>query len=121
MAYDVATRTVVLFGGDTSKGSLGVGWTLAILASLAAGAWNGLLVAVLEVQPIVATLILMVAGRGVAQLLSNGQIITFENKTFEFLSQGAFLTLPFTVTIVAVMTLTAGAILAIVVLHMLAN
>src|SRR6266567_3374951 len=34
------------------------------------GAWNGVLVAWFGVQPIVATLVLMVAGRGLAQLLT---------------------------------------------------
>ncbi len=42
-----------------------------------AGLWNGVLVAVLKIQPFVATLILMVAGRGVAQLITSGQIVTF--------------------------------------------
>ncbi len=41
------------------------------------GLWNGFLVAVLGIQPIVATLILMVAGRGVAQLITEGRIVTF--------------------------------------------
>ncbi len=68
---------------------------LVLLISAGFGAWNGLLVAWLEVQPIVATLILMVAGRGIAQLLSDGQIITFERPAFEFLSRGHFLFLPF--------------------------
>jgi galactofuranose transport system permease protein len=75
---------------------------ISLLVALATGVWNGLLVAVLEIQPIVATLILMVGGRGVAQLLTNGQIITFENKPFEFLGGGSLFGLPFTVTIVAV-------------------
>jgi ribose/xylose/arabinose/galactoside ABC-type transport system permease subunit len=44
--------------------------------ALLCGAWNGALVAFVGMQPIVATLILMVAGRGVAQLVTNGQIIT---------------------------------------------
>ena len=74
---------------------------LSLAASLGAGAWNGWLVAVLEVQPIVATLILMVSGRGIAQLLTHGQIITFENKAFEFLGRGALFALPFTATLVA--------------------
>ena len=39
----------------------------AIGVSLLAGAWNGLLVTLLDIQPIVATLVLMVAGRGIAQ------------------------------------------------------
>src|SRR5712672_2825750 len=37
----------------------------ALAAGLAAGCWNGLLIGIFRVQPIVATLILMVAGRGV--------------------------------------------------------
>ncbi|GAB2892239.1 ABC transporter permease [Paraburkholderia jirisanensis] len=47
----------------------------ALVVGLAAGVWNGLLVAYVGMQPIIATLILMVAGRGVAQLLTGGQII----------------------------------------------
>ena len=43
-----------------------------------AGMWNGLLVAFVGMQPIIATLILMVAGRGVAQLLTGGQIIPID-------------------------------------------
>ncbi|MFH0945414.1 MAG: ABC transporter permease [Planctomycetota bacterium] len=78
---------------------------LAILAALVvctvAGAWNGLLVSRLKVQPIVATLVLMVAGRGVAQLLTDGQIITLgREEGFAFLGGGHFLGLPFPTTIV---------------------
>ena len=64
-----------------------------------AGCFNGLLVAYAGVQPIVATLIFMVAGRGIAMLLTDGQIITFSHRTFEFLGNGHFLALPFTITI----------------------
>lgn len=48
----------------------------AVGAALVCGMWNGLLVAGAGMQPIIATLILMVAGRGVAQLITGGQIIT---------------------------------------------
>jgi simple sugar transport system permease protein len=41
----------------------------------------------------------MVSGRGIAQLLTNGQIITFENKSFEFIARGKFLALPFPITL----------------------
>lgn len=68
--------------------------------ALIAGIWNGALVGIFKVPPIVATLILMVSGRGIAQLLTNGQIITFENKSFEFIGRGAFAGLPFTITLV---------------------
>lgn len=79
-----------------------------VLACAVAGAWNGALVAWAGVQPIVATLILMVAGRGVAQLLSQGQIITFDDPTVAFIGGGAFAGLPFSITIVlVVLALTA--------------
>lgn len=81
--------------------------TLAL--SLALGAWNGLLVAAAGVQPIVATLILMVAGRGIAQLLTAGQIVTVETPGFTFIAGGFFLGLPFPATlVVATALLTAG-------------
>ncbi|MBI2927063.1 MAG: ABC transporter permease [Verrucomicrobia bacterium] len=75
---------------------------------LALGAWNGALVARLGVQPIVATLILMVAGRGLAQLLTDGQIITVERPAFTFIAGGHFLGLPFPLTIVAVALLSTA-------------
>ena len=67
-----------------------------------AGLWNGALVSFFKVPPIVATLILMVSGRGVAQLLTGGQIITFQNPSFEFIGRGALAGLPFTITLVLV-------------------
>ena len=66
-----------------------------------AGAANGLLVTRLRIQPIIATLILMVVGRGIAMLITDGQIVTFEHPAFVFFGNGHFLGLPFTVTIVA--------------------
>ncbi|HPD16209.1 MAG TPA: ABC transporter permease [Planctomycetota bacterium] len=69
--------------------------------ALAAGLWNGVLVAFLRLQPIIATLILLVAGRGIAQLLSDGQRIRFNRPDFEFIGTGSWLGLPFTVFVVA--------------------
>lgn len=71
--------------------------TIGLGVSVVAGLWNGALVAYIKIQPIVATLILMVAGRGIAQLLTDGQIITFESKPFEFIGNGAMLHIPFTI------------------------
>ena len=77
-------------------------WVVAVAlgVAIAAGTCNGILIGCLGIQPIIATLILMVAGRGVAMLLTDGQIITFENPTLVFLGNGHWLGLPFTVTIV---------------------
>lgn len=65
--------------------------------SLVAGAWNGLLVGGFRIQPIVATLILMVAGRGVAMLITDGQIITFTDPKLVFVGNGHWFGLPFPV------------------------
>src|SRR5687768_16656367 len=75
--------------------------TLTLLLTAIIGTFNGALVAYVGIQPIIATLILMVAGRGIAMLITGGQIRTFEHKSFFFLGNGHFLGLPFTVTIVA--------------------
>ena len=80
-----------------------------VIAALA-GLLNGVLVSRIKVQPIVATLILMVAGRGIAQLLTNGQIPTFENPSFEFLGRGVVLGLPFPI-VLAGLALAAFAVL----------
>ncbi len=77
-------------------------WALcaAMGVALLCGAWNGLLVALLGLQPIVATLVLMVAGRGLAQLLTDGQIVTVYYQPFFFLGSGYLFGLPFSLTIV---------------------
>ena len=58
------------------------------------GAWNGFLVSVLGIQPIIATLILMVAGRGISMAVTDGQITTVNNPWFSDLASGYVLTLP---------------------------
>lgn len=67
----------------------------ALGVALLCGAWNGALVAGVGMQPIIATLILMVAGRGIAQLVTNGQIITVYYAPYFYIGNGYFLGLPF--------------------------
>ncbi len=66
-----------------------------IVAALACGLFNGILVANLKVQPIIATLILFISGRGIAQVLTNGNLQTFSNPSFSYLGTGKVLGLPF--------------------------
>jgi galactofuranose transport system permease protein len=63
------------------------------------GLWNGFLVAVLRIQPIVATLILMVAGRGIAQLITEGRIVTFNSPQLAWFGNGSVLGVPAPVAI----------------------
>ena len=76
-------------------------WALAAAmgAAILCGVWNGFLVATLGLQPIIATLILMVGGRGLAQLLTDGQIITVYYKPFFYLGSGYLFGLPFSLFI----------------------
>ncbi|MGP4096720.1 ABC transporter permease [Nonomuraea sp. KM90] len=80
---------------------------LALGLCLALGAWNGFLVAGIGIQPIIATLILMVAGRGLAQLITDGQIITVNSPAYKVIGGGYWLTVPFGILIViAVLAIT---------------
>lgn len=78
MAVAAAVCCQVLSGGEVSvteyASPLILAVVAAILASALCGAFNGFLVAKLNIQPMVATLILYTAGRGIAQLITNGQI-----------------------------------------------
>ncbi len=77
---------------------------LVVLATLTAGTlcglWNGMLVSRGKIQPMVATLILMVAGRGIAQLITNGQIMTIYYTPYFWFGNGFILGLPVSVYIV---------------------
>ncbi len=71
-----------------------------LLVSIICGLWNGVLVAYARIQPMVATLILMIAGRGIAQLITNGVRIQIFYEPYAFIGQG-WLILPFCLYLVA--------------------
>ncbi|WFE76523.1 ABC transporter permease [Roseinatronobacter sp. S2] len=97
---DLSVGAVMAICGASAAWSIDQGfgmWAalgIAGAAGLICGLWNGLLVAVFGIQPIVATLILMVAGRGVAQLITGGTILTFDNDGFSYLGSGTLLGVP---------------------------
>jgi galactofuranose transport system permease protein len=76
-------------------GTLALAISAAIGAAALCGLWNGLLVVKAGMQPIVATLILRVAGRGIAQLVADGQILTVYESSYFFLGNGYLAGLPF--------------------------
>ena len=77
MAISGAIACSVVDGRILSSlgGSVTAAVLIAVLAGVLCGAWNGLLVSKIKIQPIVATMILMVAGRGIAQLITGGYIL----------------------------------------------
>jgi simple sugar transport system permease protein len=89
----------------TAKDATNTPLPIIVLADLAAGTlcglWNGILVSRARIQPMVATLILMVAGRGIAQLITNGQIMTIYYTPYFWFGNGFIFGLPVSIYIVA--------------------
>jgi len=104
---------LVLSGGtgmqDSTQYPMAVVIAGALGVALVFGAWNGVLVSLFGMQPIIATLILLVAGRGVAQLITDGQIITIYYSPYYVIGNGFFLGIPVSLYIVAAV----GAILGL--------
>ena len=96
---------LVMNGGtgmeDVTRFSLPVVIAAALGVSLVLGMWNGVLVSYLGMQPIIVTLILLGAGRGVAQLITKGQIITIYYSPYYVIGNGFLLGVPFSLFIVA--------------------
>lgn len=82
----------------TSVGTALTGMALALGVCILLGVWNGFLVSVVGIQPIIATLVLMTAGRGVAMLITDGQIITVRNEAYRTVGAG-FALLPVSILI----------------------
>ncbi|GAA1002081.1 ABC transporter permease [Subtercola frigoramans] len=93
-------------GSPESPVTVGVGIGLGVGVSLILGLWNGFLVSVVGIQPIIATLVLMLAGRGIAMLITQGQIATITSAPYSFIASGYIfgLPVPFYVSLFAVAT-----------------
>lgn len=102
---DLSVGAVIAICGAVAASSIvsgnSVAYTLILTLAigLACGVWNGFLVAILNIQPIIATLVLMVAGRGIAQLITEGVILTFNNDGLTFFGSGSLALLPMPVVI----------------------
>lgn len=107
MAIGGALAALVLAAG----GAAWVAFALGLAGGLCVGLGNGLLVRAAGVPPLVATLITLTAGRGLAQALTGGQIVTFERPEYAALASGAFLGLPVTLWQGALATVALGALL----------
>ena len=73
-----------------------------LLICTAMGLFNGVLIGKFKLQPIIATLILMVAGRGIAQIATNGKQFTTGYTPFRFIGQGSLFGLPFPIIVTIV-------------------
>jgi ribose transport system permease protein len=95
---------------------LGYGWPVAVLVVLFVGALagllNGSLVAFVGVQPIIATLALLVGGRGLAQIFAGGQSLPITDPGILWLGQGRLFGVPAPVIV---------AVVAVIVMAFLVN
>ena len=87
----------MLFMNIPGAGGIALAFVLPILAAAACGVFNGLLVTKLSVQPIVATLVLFIAGRGIAQVVTDGSLQAFDNPAFQWIALGKVGGVPFQV------------------------
>ncbi len=98
----------ILIGGDLAgnpKYPIAFAMIAALVVCTAAGMWNGMLVSWIGMQPIIATLILFVAGRGIAMVFTNAMVVWLYAKPFAILGQGYMAGLPFSIYIVAALLL----------------
>ncbi len=101
---DLSVGSVMAIASAVAAISLDYGAGTAILlgliAATAVGAFNGALIAGFRIQPIIITLAMLIAGRGVAQVISNGgQLIPFSNPSFEYLGKGVIADVPFQIVL----------------------
>jgi galactofuranose transport system permease protein len=97
MAVSGAVALTIIDESPTPEapGTLFLAIGAGVLVTLIFGIWNGFLVSVLKIQPIIATLVLMLAGRGIALLFTGGFITTVTSAPYKFMSQGYFAGFPF--------------------------
>ena len=74
-----------------------------ILITTGFGCFNGWLINKFSIQPIIATLVLFIAGRGIAQVLTDGDVQFFEVPEFQKIALSRILIIPFQIYYVAIL------------------
>lgn len=96
---------------DNPALAVGLAFILPILVTMAFGWFNGMLVTRYAIQPIVATLVLFIAGRGIAQVATNGNLQVFKNPSFQFIAMGHVAGVPAQVVLMLVVAALAFALI----------
>lgn len=91
---DLSVGSVMALAASVAAINLGSGVPVAVMLALAVsvgtGALNGTLISVFRIQPIIVTLAVLIAGRGLAQIPSEGRLVEFRGRypAFEALGTG---------------------------------
>lgn len=110
MAVAGAAAPLIFLNAPFGNQLLGniLAFTLPVLLAGAFGLFNGGLITFFKIQPFVATLILFIAGRGIAQVVTNGKLQTFSNGAFDFLALGQILGVRFQVVLMIIVVIIAA-------------
>jgi ribose/xylose/arabinose/galactoside ABC-type transport system permease subunit len=102
----------LIFLSSFGQAHPGLGVTLAFIVPVAVagllGTFNGWFITRFQVQPIVGTLVMFIAGRGIGQVLTNGNLQVFKNPTFQFIGLGRIFGVPFQVIIMLALVAAAA-------------
>lgn len=98
-----ASMYIISSADRASVGVVVTAVAVALVMALVAGAWNGFLVSTLGIQPIVATLVLMVAGRGLAQIITSEKILYPDNSpAYKLIGGGYLFAVPFSILLAGI-------------------
>ncbi|WDZ80529.1 ABC transporter permease (plasmid) [Ensifer adhaerens] len=115
MAIAGALAPMIFMGQFWQVDSMGIAVALAFLLPVVVaglfGLFNGFLVTRFSIQPIIATLVLFIAGRGIAQVMTNGNLQVFKNEGFQFIALGRIAGIPAQVVLMIAVAAAAWAMI----------
>jgi ribose/xylose/arabinose/galactoside ABC-type transport system permease subunit len=103
IASAVLAKVVIAPAQGGFGAPIAVAIIVAVLAGLIVGVFNGVVVAVARVQPIVATLGVLVAGRGIALVITGGALVELFVPFFAQVRLGKFLGIPYVMIVAALL------------------
>ena len=111
MAISGALAPLIFLGKIIAFGDIGMAVALAMVVSVLVaglfGWFNGWLITRFRIQPIIATLVLFIAGRGIAQVATNGNLQPFKVPEFQFIGLGRWFGIP--VQVILMLAIVAAA------------
>ncbi|HNP71094.1 MAG TPA: ABC transporter permease [Kouleothrix sp.] len=97
MAIAGALAPIMFLSPLPPLAGIGLAFVVPIVVAGLFGLFNGVLVTAFRIQPIIATLVLFIAGRGIGQVVTNGNLQAFKNPGFQYIGLGRPLGIPFQV------------------------
>ena len=115
MAISGAIAPIIFLVKIVNFGDIRVAVAIAMVAAVAIsgafGWFNGWLITRYRIQPIIATLVLFIAGRGIAQVSTNGNLQPFKLGEFQWIGLGRWFGVPVQVVVMVVMVAAAAWVL----------